>query len=156
MSRPGAAGCLAALIAMWCAVLPFAADTAGAAVATAEPCVSSQMLPVPGSASDVAGSVPVVFIHGIISRARIWHASSPDTIAGKTACRGSVSPWTFNYGPGSLDWVNDRAIGPALAACRTSASAPLGSSKRLLVKVEVHHPRLDQLAVRKSLGRQLN
>src|SRR5205807_1388191 len=62
--------------------------------------------------AQLRGSVPVIFVHGINSTAGMWNAQS--VASGVTKLRG-VTAWTFNYGPQSLEWVDNRAIGPALA-----------------------------------------
>jgi pimeloyl-ACP methyl ester carboxylesterase len=126
VSRARAAGWLAAIIVMSSALPPVGLDTAAtAAAAAAEPCATSQVQPVPGSASSLRGSVPVIFIHGIISSAAMWHVSSPGSIAGQAARLPGVTAWTFNYGRESLDWVTNQAIGPAFAtaiSCLAHAS----------------------------------
>jgi pimeloyl-ACP methyl ester carboxylesterase len=94
------------------------------AAAAASSCQSSQLQEVPGSAA-LAGSVPVVFIHGIISSPTIWDPASPDSISGQAARISGVSAWTFGYAAESLDWVTNPAIGPAFAralACLAHAS----------------------------------
>jgi pimeloyl-ACP methyl ester carboxylesterase len=88
-------------------------------------CVTGRFQQVPGSSTTVAGSVPVVFIHGIISKAQIWKTTTPGSIAYQAARISGVTAWTFNYQPESLDWVTNPAIGPAFAdrlACLANAS----------------------------------
>jgi pimeloyl-ACP methyl ester carboxylesterase len=96
-----------------------------AAAAVSGSCVTSQLQPVPGGSGALAGSVPVVFIHGIISSSKMWKASTPGSIAYQAARISGVTAWTFDYGPESLDWVTNNAIGQAFArglACLSSAS----------------------------------
>jgi pimeloyl-ACP methyl ester carboxylesterase len=105
------------LLAVLVPVLPVHASTAS--------CETSQLQQVPGSAQTLAGSVPVVFIHGITSSPGMWDPSSPSSIAGQAARITGISAWTFGYAQESLDWVTDSAIGPSFAsslACLSSAS----------------------------------
>ena len=51
------------------------------AVAASASCVTSQVQQVAGGSTSLAGSVPVVFIHGIISKPDMWKPSSPGSIA---------------------------------------------------------------------------
>ncbi len=83
----------------------------------ADSCVTSQLqqVPAPGPARPLKGSVPVVFIHGILSTAAMWDGSSAGSIAGRAARMRGATAWTFNYGPQNLDWVTNPAIGPAFA-----------------------------------------
>jgi pimeloyl-ACP methyl ester carboxylesterase len=88
-------------------------------------CVTSQLQQVPGGGTSLAGSVPVVFIHGIISDAQMWEPTTPGSIAYQAARIRGITAWTFNYQPESLDWVNNPAIGPTFAgslACLASIS----------------------------------
>jgi triacylglycerol lipase len=88
-------------------------------------CVTSQLQQVkgPGPVRALKGSVPVVFIHGILSTAALWNGSSGTSMAGQAAAlQGKAwqgqgpTAWTFNYGPQhSLDWVTNAAIAPAFA-----------------------------------------
>jgi pimeloyl-ACP methyl ester carboxylesterase len=88
-------------------------------------CVTSQLQQVKGPvpARALKGSVPVVFIHGILSTADMWDGSSGTSMAGQAAAlQGKAwqgqgpTVWTFNYGPQhSLDWVTNAAIAPAFA-----------------------------------------
>lgn len=87
-------------------------------------CDTSQLQEVPatGPTRKLNGSIPVVFIHGILSTAAMWDGSSAKSLAGQTSTmRGNAwqgrgpTAWTFNYGPDNLDWVKNQAIGPAFA-----------------------------------------
>jgi pimeloyl-ACP methyl ester carboxylesterase len=73
----------------------------------------------------LAGSVPVLFIHGIISKPQMWKPTTPGSIAYQAARIPGITAWTFNYQPQSLDWVTNPAIGPAFArslACLANSS----------------------------------
>lgn len=113
----------AAVAVVGCLVVPAAAPAAARVGAS---CTTSQLQLVRGGGTSLAGSVPVVFIHGIISNAaRLWKASTPGSMAYQAARVSGVTAWTFDYGPESLDWVTNPAIGPAFAsglACLANAS----------------------------------
>src|SRR5579875_1959791 len=111
MRRSWAGAAAAVLLATGTAV-PAVAPAAAASAS----CVTGQLQPVPGGSTSLAGSTPVVFIHGIISSARMWKASTPGSIAYQTARISGVTAWTFDYQPDSLDWVTSQAIGPAFAS----------------------------------------
>jgi triacylglycerol lipase len=102
-----------------------APGTAAAAAASAS-CVTSQLQQVPGGSASLAGSVPVVFIHGIISNAQMWEPTTPGSVAYQAARMSGITAWTFDYGAESLDWVTKNpAIGPAFArslACLAHSS----------------------------------
>ncbi len=74
-----------------------------------------QQVMVKGHMQPLTGSVPVVFIHGILSTAAMWDGSSASSIAGQAARMRGATAWTFDYGPENLDWVTNPAIGPAFA-----------------------------------------
>src|SRR5580700_271611 len=122
MRRPlGAVSAAATMALVGCLVAP---GTTAAAAASAS-CVTSQLQQVPGGGTSLAGSVPVVFIHGIISDAQMWEPTTPGSIAYQAARIRGITAWTFNYQPESLDWVNNPAIGPTFAgslACLASIS----------------------------------
>jgi len=101
----------AAVVLAGCVVVPVVVPAAAASGS----CATSQLQQVPGGRAGLAGSVPVVFIHGIISSATMWKASTPRSMAYQAARLSGVTAWTFNYAQDSLDWVNDPAIGPAFA-----------------------------------------
>jgi pimeloyl-ACP methyl ester carboxylesterase len=101
------------------------AGVTAAAVQAGGSCVTSQVQQVAGGSTSLAGSVPVVFIHGIISKPDMWKPSSPGSIAYQAARISGITAWTFNYQPEALDWVTNPAIGPAFAgslACLAHAS----------------------------------
>lgn len=111
-ARASIAGALIAVLGL--AVVP--AVTVQAAQGT-ESCINNQLRQVTaaGHAQLLAGSVPVVFIHGILSTAAIWDGSSASSIAGQAARMHGATVWIFDYGPENLDWVTNPAIGPAFA-----------------------------------------
>jgi pimeloyl-ACP methyl ester carboxylesterase len=112
-----------------------AVPTAASAVAQDNgPCVTSQLQQVPGGSTSLAGSVPVVFIHGIISKPGMWKPTTPGSIAYQAARISGITAWTFNYQPESLDWVTNPAIGPAFA----SRLACLGTTSGHKVIVVAH------------------
>lgn len=116
-----AAACTALTLGLGCLILP--ADPAAARAS--ESCQTSQLQPVRGGGQQVAGSVPVVFIHGIISNAKMWKASTPGSIAYQAARTSGLTAWSFSYQPEALDWVTNPAIGPAFAvalSCLASTS----------------------------------
>lgn len=123
-----AATAIAAVTAVMTGVLAGQAPRVLAAPASAPAppvCVTSQLQPVPRVGQKLKGSVPVVFIHGIMGSAAIWDATSGTSIAGQAALIKDVTAWTFDYARQSLDWVTDPAIGPAFAAaiaCLAQAS----------------------------------
>jgi pimeloyl-ACP methyl ester carboxylesterase len=111
-ARANVAGALIAFLGL--AVVP--AVTVQAAPRT-DSCATNQLrqVTVAGHAQPLTGSVPVVFIHGILSTAAIWDGSSAGSIAGQAARMRGATAWTFDYGPENLDWVTNPAIGPAFA-----------------------------------------
>lgn len=68
-----------------------------------------------GHQNAVAGSTPVLFVHGMNEGPSIWHPSSPKSIPGLAATIPGMTAWTFNYWPWSLQWVTTQQIGPNLA-----------------------------------------
>jgi pimeloyl-ACP methyl ester carboxylesterase len=110
--RRSVTGTAVAVILAGCLAVPVMTPAA----AVSGSCVTSQLQPVPGSGTSLAGSTPVVFIHGIISSASMWKASTPGAIAYQAARMSGATAWTFNYGPDALDWVTNPAIGPAFAS----------------------------------------
>lgn len=72
----------------------------------------------------LAGSTPVVFVHGINSNAGMW-TTGRNSIADQVGALTGVSAWTFDYSQASLEWVTDKRIGPRLASaigCLADAS----------------------------------
>jgi pimeloyl-ACP methyl ester carboxylesterase len=75
--------------------------------------------------TQLAGSTPVLFVHGINSGPGVWGPGSPASISGQVAAIKGVTAWTFSYAHQSLLWVTNRAIGPSLAQailCLATAS----------------------------------
>lgn len=104
--------------------------------AMAASCLAGQpqlaQVPGGGQAQPLAGSVPVVFVHGMDSSAGVWDAQSPASLARQVAGLRGITAWTFDYGRESLDWVSNRAIGPSLATS-ISCLAQLTGSEVLIV-----------------------
>lgn len=122
MIRAVVAWCLAAVVIMGLLLAP-ARVTHAAALSS---CATSQLQLVPGSAPATAGTIPVVFIHGIISNSNMWHGSSAGSIAWRAARMSGVTAWTFNYGPENLDWVTNNLVGGNFAtaiSCLSRESA---------------------------------
>jgi pimeloyl-ACP methyl ester carboxylesterase len=113
MNRRALAGLVALAAALTMLLCPAQGARAGSAPAD---CVSSQLLQAPGVGQHLAGSVPVVFIHGITSSSAMWETSSGTSIAGQAALIKGVTVWTFDYAYHSLDWVDNQSIGPAFAS----------------------------------------
>src|SRR5215469_7341016 len=76
-----------------CLVVPAAAPAVAQASVS---CVTSQLRQVPGGSTSLAGSVPVLFIHGIISDAQMWKPATPGSIAYQAARISGITAWTFN------------------------------------------------------------
>ena len=83
-------------------------------------CVSGQtalaQVTAGGAAGSVAGSVPVVFVHGIVSSPAMWKPDISGSLSWQAATMRGITAWTFNYAHHAEDWVTNSAIGPALAA----------------------------------------
>ena len=63
----------------------------------------------------MAGSIPVILVHGILSSPATWKPGTPGSLAWQTATMHRITAWTFGYAHHAEDWVNNPAIGPALA-----------------------------------------
>jgi pimeloyl-ACP methyl ester carboxylesterase len=115
----------------WLAVLIFAMTwvaplPAGAAIRTvtspAGPgaCLAGQtslaQVTAGGQAGPVTGSVPVIFVHGIVSSPAMWKTDTPGSLTWQAAAMKGLTAWTFNYARYAEDWVTNSAIGPALAS----------------------------------------
>lgn len=97
--------------------------TPTAATAATTDC-GSQITQVYANAQPVAGSMPVLFVHGITSSARVW-TTKYQRLTTQVAAVPGVTAWTFDYSQAALDWVTDNRIGPALAngiSCLAQAS----------------------------------
>jgi pimeloyl-ACP methyl ester carboxylesterase len=68
------------------------------------------------SGPPLAGSTPVLFVHGINSGPGVWDPTSASSVSGQVARLHEVTAWTFSYAHQSLLWVTNPAIGPALAS----------------------------------------
>jgi pimeloyl-ACP methyl ester carboxylesterase len=113
----------ATVLAMAGAVAP------GAAQASASSCLASvpQVQQVRAdSGASLAGSTPVLFVHGINSGPGVWDPASASSMSGQVAALRGVTAWTFSYAHQSLLWVTNPAIGPALARAITCLSAESG------------------------------
>lgn len=91
--------------------------TSAAATCLSSPPLTQQLSQVTarGHTQPLAGSIPVLFVHGINEGPGIWDASSPHSIPAQAAAISGMTAWTFNYFPESLQWVNIQQIGPNLA-----------------------------------------
>lgn len=65
-------------------------------------------------AQTLAGSVPVLFVHGMASGPGVWSAGT-DSLGAQVAGIAGATSWAFDYSSAALDWVTDPRIGPALA-----------------------------------------
>lgn len=68
------------------------------------------------------GSVPVLFVHGIISGPDMWHQSASDdsdSLFTRITEIPGAQPFTFSYRDAALNWVTDDRIAPALAEAVT-------------------------------------
>jgi pimeloyl-ACP methyl ester carboxylesterase len=74
-----------------------------------------EQVTVDGRRSALAGSIPVLFVHGMNEGPAVWHPSSPSSIPGQAAMIPGMTAWTFNYYRWSLQWVTKPQIGPNLA-----------------------------------------
>lgn len=111
-------------------VLAVAGATApGATPASASSCLAAlpqvQQVRAAGG-PPLAGSTPVLFVHGIVSGPGVWGPGSASSVSGRVAGLHGVTAWTFSYAHQSLQWVTNPAIGPALAAAITCLSAASG------------------------------
>ena len=110
-----AAAAALALVAAAAMMVPAGA----AALASASSCLGTlpQVQQVPaGGTRPLAGSTPVLFVHGILSSPRTWGTTSPSSISRQTAAIPGVTAWTFDYAHQAEDWVRKQEIGPDLAA----------------------------------------
>lgn len=100
-----------------------------AALASPASCIPAQtalaQVTADGKTGPVAGSIPVIFVHGILSKPATWKPATPGSLAWQTAMMHGVTAWTFDYAHQAEDWVTNPAIGPALAraiGCLASVS----------------------------------
>jgi pimeloyl-ACP methyl ester carboxylesterase len=93
-----------------------AVAAASSSCLTSAPLVQQvKQVTVHGRRNALAGSIPVLFVHGMNEGPAIWHPSSPSSIPGQAAAIPGMTAWTFNYYPWSLQWVTKQQIGPNLA-----------------------------------------
>jgi pimeloyl-ACP methyl ester carboxylesterase len=78
-----------------------------------------------GGNRPVAGSLPVLFVHGINSTAGGTWNRRADLVDAVTRIR-PVKGWTFDYSQWSTNWVTNPHIGPALAEAITCLSRTSG------------------------------
>jgi pimeloyl-ACP methyl ester carboxylesterase len=109
-------------LALAAAFLPAAAGLAvqpGAALASQASCIAAQttlaQVTADGNTGPVAGSIPVIFVHGILSSPATWKPGTPGSLAWQTATMHGITAWTFGYAHRAEDWGTNPAIGPALA-----------------------------------------
>jgi pimeloyl-ACP methyl ester carboxylesterase len=103
--------------------------TAASASSSSSSCLASmpQVQQVRGNGSvPLAGSTPVLFVHGINSGPGVWDPVSASSVSGQVARLPGTTAWTFSYAHQSLLWVTNPAIGPALARAITCLSAASG------------------------------
>jgi pimeloyl-ACP methyl ester carboxylesterase len=93
--------------------------------------------PIVSPAPAPSGITPVLFVHGITSSAAMWRGrgnvvqGSNQTLLAMVAAIPGVATYTFDYGPDSLEWVDNQAIGPLLA--KTIACLALKSGHKVVV-----------------------
>jgi len=75
----------------------------------------------------LAGSRPVLFVHGMASAPSAWLAGD-DPIGRQAAAIHGVTSWAFDYSAAALDWVTDPRIGPALATAISCLATGSGHS----------------------------
>jgi pimeloyl-ACP methyl ester carboxylesterase len=118
---------LRVVVAAALALTSLAVPRAGHASATS--CLASlpdlQQVTAP-RAAPLAGSTPVLFVHGINSGSGVWGPTSSSSVSGQVARLHGVTAWTFSYARQSLLWVTSKSIGPALAKAITCLSAASG------------------------------
>ncbi|HSZ45952.1 MAG TPA: hypothetical protein VK823_11475 [Streptosporangiaceae bacterium] len=109
-----AGGCLV----ICAAALPVLAPPAASASSCLSALPQVQQVTTHGR-TQLAGSTPVLFVHGMISSPGVWGPGSPTSISGQAAAIKGVTAWTFGYAHQSLLWVTNPAIGPSLARAIT-------------------------------------
>ena len=120
---------LAAAFLLAAAELTVHPAAALASPAATDSCVQAQTalahVTADGKTGPVAGSIPVIFVHGILSSPATWKPGVPGSLAWQTAAMHGITAWTFDYAHRAEDWVTNPVIGPALAraiGCLASAS----------------------------------
>jgi pimeloyl-ACP methyl ester carboxylesterase len=84
-----------------------------------------------GGNRPLAGSLPVLFVHGINSNSGSWNTGKRVDLVNAVTDRKPVTGWTFDYGQWSTNWVTNPHIGPALAEAITCLSR--GSGHQVVV-----------------------
>lgn len=91
----------------------------------------------PASACTVDGStMPVLLVHGFADSPEVWETGSPSMVQALGRVPGVFVAPPFDYSRDSLQWVDDPAIGPALAQridCLARASAAAHGPGRVVV-----------------------
>lgn len=91
----------------------------------------------PASACTVDGSaMPVLLVHGFADSPEVWETGSPSMVQVLGRVPGVFVAPPFDYSRASLQWVDDPAIGPALAQridCLARASAAAHGRGRVVV-----------------------
>ncbi|GAA4007056.1 hypothetical protein GCM10022247_31200 [Allokutzneria multivorans] len=100
------------------------------AAAQERPC-GSQVTPVAGTQPVLAGSRPVLLVHGILSGRNHWGGSDLADLHRRLRGLPSVTLWTFDYSEVSDQWVTNDRIGPALA--RAVQCLAVASGKQVIV-----------------------
>lgn len=137
---------VAAVLATTSAALPLTAPMdASAASACLSGLPQVQQVTTDGVRS-LAGSTPVLFVHGINSGPGVWGPASPTSVSGQAAAIPGVTAWTYSYAHESLDWVSTQQIGPDLATAITCLAAISGH------KVVVVGHSMGGLAAQYALG----
>lgn len=125
------AGVLASALAL-AAVLSARPASAAPAIpaAPSAACAGDQVTQATGGAParPLAGSIPVLFVHGMNSSPGVWQGQSSSSLAGQVARVPGMTAWTFDYQHQSLDWVTNAAIGPALASAIDCLAGQSGRS----------------------------
>jgi pimeloyl-ACP methyl ester carboxylesterase len=93
--------------------LPAAAGQAAAAPAGGCGAATAQVDP--SSSQPVPGSIPVLFVHGFTSSAKIWFEGTGVPLPVQAARLHGITAWTFDYSAEASQWVTNPDIGPALA-----------------------------------------
>ncbi|GEM_PF-3757358 len=102
------------VVAMLVTLLPPTAGSAARVVRAQDPsCNVAQDYP--SAQTPLAGSTPVLFVHGMYSYPGIWDEDEHQSIPKQVAAMPGFTAWLFNYREVALNWVTDPKIGPALA-----------------------------------------
>ena len=110
-----ALGALLTALAVLGVGFPAAAGQAAAATAPAGGCGAATAQVDPSASQPVPGSIPVLFVHGFTSSAKIWFEGTGVPLPVQAARLHGITAWTFDYSAESSQWVTNPDIGPALA-----------------------------------------